>query len=72
MSDMSSKVYRIKDLALRLDRNILTIKRWEKKGWIPQARTDSRGWRVYSDTEIREIIKKVKETNYFRDMNNEE
>ena len=67
---MSSKVYRIKDLALRIDRNILTIKRWEKKGWIPQPRIDSRGWRVYSDSEIQEIIKKVKDTNYFRDMNN--
>lgn len=63
---MSNKVYKIKDLALRLDRSILTIKRWEKQGLIPKARKDSRGWRVYTETEVREILQKVRDTNYFR------
>lgn len=63
---MSSRVYKIKDLALRLDRNILTIKRWEKKGLLPAPRKDSRGWRVYTENEVKEILKKVKETNYFQ------
>jgi DNA-binding transcriptional MerR regulator len=63
---MPSKVYKIKDLALRLDRSILTIKRWEKQGLIPTARKDSRGWRIYTDAEVRDILRLVQATNYFR------
>ena len=63
---MPAKLYKIKDLALRLDRSILTIKRWEKQGLIPKARKDSRGWRVYTEDEVQAILKKVRETNYFR------
>jgi len=63
---MANKVYKIKDLALRLDRSILTIKRWEKQGLIPQARKDSRGWRIYTEAEVQEILQKVRESNYFR------
>ena len=63
---MTARIYKIKDLALRLDRTILTIKRWEKKGLIPTPRKDSRGWRVYTEDEVKEILKRVKETNYFQ------
>ena len=51
---------------MRLDRSILTIKRWEKQGLIPKARKDSRGWRVYSEEEVQAILKAVRETDYFR------
>jgi DNA-binding transcriptional MerR regulator len=64
---MPSKVYTIKDLALRLDRSVLTIKRWEHQGLLPKARKDSRGWRVYTEAEVQAILRKVRETNYFRD-----
>ena len=64
---MANKIYKIKDLALRLDRTILTIKRWEKQGLIPIARKDSRGWRVYTEDEVNEILGVVEETNYFRE-----
>jgi DNA-binding transcriptional MerR regulator len=63
---MSSKIYKIKDLALRLDRSILTIKRWERQGLIPEARKDSRGWRIYTEAEVRDILRLVQATNYFR------
>lgn len=63
---MPNKVYTIKDLALRLDRSVLTLKRWEKQGLLPEARKDSRGWRVYTETEVQAILRKVRETNYFR------
>lgn len=63
---MAARIYKIKDLALRLDRTILTIKRWEKRGLIPPPRKDSRGWRVYTEDEVKEILKRVKETNYFQ------
>jgi DNA-binding transcriptional MerR regulator len=66
MSQMASKLYKIGDLALRLDRSILTIKRWEKQGLIPKARKDSRGWRIYTEDEVQAILKKVRESNYFR------
>jgi DNA-binding transcriptional MerR regulator len=66
MKQMPNMVYKIKDLALRLDRSILTIKRWEKQGLIPKARKDSRGWRVYTEAEVQAILQKVRETNYFR------
>jgi hypothetical protein len=66
MTWMTAKLYKIKDVALRLDRSILTIKRWEKQGLIPKARKDSRGWRVYTEEEVQAILKKVRETNYFR------
>jgi len=61
----TAKVYKIKDLALRLDRSPLTIKRWEKRRLIPTPRIDSRGWRVYTEGEVQVILKKVKEANYF-------
>ena len=64
---MSNKIYKIKDLALRLDRSILTIKRWERQGLIPKARKDSRGWRIYTEAEVRDILRLVQTTNYFRD-----
>jgi DNA-binding transcriptional MerR regulator len=63
---MAAKIYKIGDLALRLDRSILTIKRWEKQGLIPKARKDSRGWRIYTEDEVQAILKKVRESNYFR------
>ena len=65
---MAAKIYKIGDLALRLDRSILTIKRWEKQGLIPKARKDSRGWRIYTEDEVQAILKKVRESNYFRNM----
>jgi DNA-binding transcriptional MerR regulator len=65
---MASRLYKIKDVALRLDRSVLTIKRWEKQGFIPKARKDSRGWRVYTEAEVQLILKTVRETNYFRNL----
>jgi len=57
--------YRIKDLAQQIDRTPRTIKTWEKRRYLPLPRRDSRGWRVYSDSELKEIVKMVKENNYF-------
>lgn len=65
---MASKLYKIKDVALRIDRSILTLKRWEKQGHIPKARKDSRGWRIYTEEEVQEILRLVNETNYFRNI----
>jgi DNA-binding transcriptional MerR regulator len=65
---VASRLYKIKDVALRIDRSILTLKRWEKQGYIPQARKDSRGWRIYTEEEVQEVLRLVNETNYFRNI----
>ena len=61
----AGKIYRIGELAKELDRRPLTIKRWESLGLIPKARRDSRGWRYYTREDVKGIIAKVKENNYF-------
>ena len=55
----------IADLAKTLDRSVRTVKEWEKKGLIPKAHRDSRGWRVYSKDQADRIIKHVKRHRFF-------
>jgi len=64
----SKRIYKINELAKELDRSSLTIKRWEARGVIPKARRDSRGWRYYTMDEVKELIKIVKENNYFQNI----
>jgi len=59
------KVYRIGELAKELDRRQLTIKRWESLGLIPKAKRDTRGWRYYTEDDIKSIVRIVRENNYF-------
>lgn len=61
--------YRLGDILKKIDRNKTTLIRWEKQGLIPKAKRDSRGWRYYSAKEATGIIKKIKESHYFRDNN---
>lgn len=50
-------VYPIGVLAKALNRSSLTIRRWEKKGIIPDTFfTDSRGFRMYSMEQINIIV----------------
>jgi len=67
-SNEFGKIYKISELAKKLDRSPLTIKRWEARKVIPKARRDSRGWRYYTEDEVKELIKIVKENNYFQDI----
>lgn len=67
---MSTVVYRIKDVALRLGRNPFTIKRWEERGFLKAARRDSRGWRIYSEQEVHAILDLVRSTGYFKQDKN--
>jgi hypothetical protein len=64
-SSGKGKIYRIGQLAKELDRHAITVKRWEEEGLIPKARRDSRGWRYYTEAEVREIKRIVEERNYF-------
>ena len=67
-SNEFGKIYKISELAKKLDRSPLTIKRWEARRVIPKAKRDSRGWRYYTESEVKELIKIVKENNYFQDI----
>ena len=67
-SNEFGKIYKISELAKKLDRSPLTIKRWEARRVIPKAKRDSRGWRYYTEDEVKELIKIVKENNYFQDI----
>jgi DNA-binding transcriptional MerR regulator len=62
------RIYKINELAKKLDRIPLTIKRWEASGVIPKARRDSRGWRYYTEDDVKEIIRIVKENSYFKNV----
>lgn len=64
-----SVVLTVDDVAIRVDRAVLTIKRWEKRKLIPYARRDSRGWRVYSQADVEHIVNLVQATNYFMNKN---
>lgn len=58
--------YRISNVAKKVDRAPMTILRWEKNGLIPKAERDSRGWRMYSKSDITLIVDLVEQTDYFR------
>lgn len=63
---MNSQHFRPKDLYQKIDRDKTTLLRWEKQGLIPKAKRDSRGWRYYSKEDYEAILKKIRETKYFR------
>ena len=76
----NTNMHKIKDLVKALDRDKTTILRWEKQGFIPVAKRDSRGWRYYTDEEYYEIIKELitvaypvyaREVGFFQDETNE-
>lgn len=59
---------RLNDILAKIDRNKTTLIRWEEAGLIPRARRDSRGWRCYTAEQVDEIIRLVRETNYFHNF----
>jgi len=65
---MSKKKYRLKDIEEKIDRDKTTLIRWEKRGLIPEAKRDSRGWRYYSHDQVGEIVSKILTTDYFRNI----
>lgn len=61
---MAEKHY-LNEILKKIDRNKTTFIRWENMGLVPKSKRDSRGWRYYTEEEIKEIIKLIKETDYF-------
>ncbi|MBX3177731.1 MAG: MerR family transcriptional regulator [Candidatus Hydrogenedentes bacterium] len=62
---MIAGYYRLHDIVERIDRNKTTIIRWEDEGLIPKAPRDSRGWRCYTKELVDEIVRLVRESDYF-------
>jgi DNA-binding transcriptional MerR regulator len=60
------KRYYLHEILGKIDRAKTTFIRWEKEGLVPKAKRDSRGWRYYSEKEVKEILNLIKKTNYFR------
>jgi len=63
---MLAGYYRLNDILKEIDRNKTTVLRWEAQKLIPKAKRDSRGWRCYTEKDIKKIVNKVKKTKYFR------
>jgi DNA-binding transcriptional MerR regulator len=63
-----NKKYRIKDIQEKIDRDKTTLIRWEREGLIPTAKRDSRGWRYYTNDEVKSIVKRVLSSDYFRKL----
>ena len=47
--------FSITDVAEQLGVSTKTITRWEKAGKVKRAKRDWRGWRVYSEEELKEM-----------------
>jgi DNA-binding transcriptional MerR regulator len=62
---LTQRFFKVAELARQIDRTSRTVKEWEKKGLIPKPQRDSRGWRVYSEKQLLDIIRLVKSRNYF-------
>ena len=63
---MAEKKFHLNDIIRRVDRNKTTLIRWESLGFIPRAKRDSRDWRCYTHEEVEEIVRLIKENNFFR------
>ena len=65
---MNNKIYRLKDIQDKIDRDKTTLIRWEKEGLIPKAKRDSRGWRYYNRDQVNNIVNMILSSDYFRNV----
>jgi DNA-binding transcriptional MerR regulator len=56
----SSKKYKTKEICDRYDISRATLFRWESEGLLKGVGRDWRGWRVYTDSNVRDIEKIIK------------
>jgi DNA-binding transcriptional MerR regulator len=59
----SSKKYKTHDICSRFDISRATLFRWESEGLLLGVERDWRGWRVYSENNLRAIEKIMKSKN---------
>ncbi len=56
----SRRKYKTNEICTRFDISRATLFRWESDGLLHGVERDWRGWRVYSDSNLREIEKIIK------------
>ncbi len=56
----SFKKYKTSEICTRFDISRATLFRWESEGLLSGVERDWRGWRVYSQGNVREIEKIIK------------
>lgn len=59
----SSKKYKTIEICNRFDISRATLFRWESDGLLRGVERDWRGWRVYTESNLREIEKIIKNKN---------
>ncbi len=58
---MSKKEFTPTDVCKEVGISKNTLFRWEREGLIPSAKRDWKGWRVFSEEDLQEVLK-VKNT----------
>jgi DNA-binding transcriptional MerR regulator len=56
----SAKKYKTNEICIRFDISRATLFRWESEGLLTGVQRDWRGWRVYSEGNLKEIAKIMK------------
>jgi DNA-binding transcriptional MerR regulator len=59
----TTKKYKTIEICNRFDISRATLFRWESEGLLTDVERDWRGWRVYSDGNLKEIEKIIKGKN---------
>lgn len=57
------KKFKTKDICDRYDISRATLFRWESEGLLPGVGRDWRGWRVYSESNVRDIERIIRGKN---------
>ncbi len=59
----SVKKYKTNEICSRFDISRATLFRWESEGLLTGVERDWRGWRVYSESNLKEIEKIIRSKN---------
>lgn len=59
------KIFRIRDLMVRVNRNKRTIVHWERAGKIPIASRNKINERIYDEKDIRVILELMEKDNFY-------
>ncbi|MGE5172915.1 MAG: MerR family transcriptional regulator [Betaproteobacteria bacterium] len=61
----NTKKYKTNEICNRFDISRATLFRWESEGLLTGVERDWRGWRVYSERNLKEIAKIIKSKNAY-------
>ena len=60
MKQRSSEKYKTSDICNRFDISRATLFRWESEGLLTEVERDWRGWRIYTQSNLKKIEKIIK------------